>query len=263
MYEDMNRSIPDVSRYLNRLGIGERPEPTLENLNRLIWAHQTHIPFEDLNTSFLNRPVPLDIPTLYEKIVIRRRGGYCYELNGLFTRLLLDLGYDARSVFCRVVRGRDFLPPCAHRGVVVALEGKLYFCDVGFGGPMPAGTLEIADGCGATIHGEYFRIDRFDDYWWTISRDTSQGVREAVLQFNTFPQLPQEFIAANMKSAVDPDSLFVRQILVNLRTEDGALSITDNAFTIRHSHSVETVTLPDEAALMRVLREYFGMEDLA
>ena len=66
-----------------------------------------------------------------------------------------------------------------------------------------------------------------------MSRDTSDGRREAVLQFNTFPQTPQEFLAANLKSALDPESLFVRQLLVNLRTEDGALSITDDELTIR------------------------------
>ena len=246
MYESMNQSIPDIREYLSRIGLSAVPSPTLDGLNDLIWAHQTHVPFEDLNTSWLGRPVSLEIPALYDKVVLRRRGGYCYELNALFTRLLLDLGFDARSVFCRVVRGRDFLPPCAHRGIVVALDGRLYFCDVGFGGPMPAGALEIADGAGGDVRGETFRIDRFDDYWWTLSRDTSAGVREAVLQFNTFPQTPQEFIAANMKSALDPESIFVKQVLVNLRTGDGALSIED------------------DHALRRILKDYFGIDpDLA
>ena len=185
MYEALNRPIPNLSGYLKRIGLSGAPSADLAGLNALIWAHQTHIPFEDLNTSWLHLPVSLEIPALYDKVVVRRRGGYCYELNALFTRLLLDLGFDARSVFCRVVRGRDFLPPCAHRAVVVALEGKLYFCDVGFGGPMPAGALEIADGVGQDVRGEYFCIDRFDDYWWTVSRNASAGVREAVLQFNT------------------------------------------------------------------------------
>ena len=127
MYESMNQSIPDIGEYLSRIGLSAVPSPTLDGLNDLIWAHQTHVPFEDLNTSWLRLPVSLEIPALYDKVVRRRRGGYCYELNALFTRLLLDLGFDARSVFCRVVRGRDFLPPCAHRAVVEALEGQLHF----------------------------------------------------------------------------------------------------------------------------------------
>lgn len=262
MYEIMNQPIPDLSGYLARIGLSEAPSVTLDGLNALVWAHQTHVPFEDLNTSWLRRPVSLEIPDLYDKVVLRRRGGYCYELNALFTRLLLDLGFDARSVFCRVVRGRDFLPPCAHRAVVVALEGKLYFCDVGFGGPMPAGALEIADGLGRDVRGEFFCIDRFDDYWWTVSRDTSAGAREAVLQFNTFPQTPQEFIAANLKSATDPESIFVKNVLVNLRTADGALSITDGVFTVRRNGETRTERIRDERALRGLLKEHFGIEAL-
>ena len=260
MYENMNCPIPDIAGYLNRIGLSEAPRPTLEWLNALIWQHQTHVPFEDLNTRRLNVPVNLEIPALYDKIVTKRRGGYCYELNALFCRLLLDLGFDARQVFCRVVRGRDFLPPCAHEAIVVDLDGQLYFCDVGFGGPMPAGALRIEDGYVEDIRGEHFRMDRFDPYWWTISRQTSEGAWEAVLQFNTFPQLPQEFLAANMKSAMDPESLFVRQLIVNLRTVTGALSITDHRFTARDASGAHTQTIPDDAALRRILREYFGIE---
>jgi len=259
MYESMNQPIPSLSGYLARIGLSDAPSPTLDGLNALIWAHQTHVPFEDLNTSLLGLPVSLEIPDLYDKVVVRRRGGYCYELNALFTRLLADLGFDARSVFCRVVRGRDFLPPCAHRAVVVKLADRLYFCDVGFGGPMPAGALEIGNGVGRDVRGEYFRIDRFDDYWWTVSRNTSAGVREAVLQFNTFPQTPQEFIAANLKSATDPDSIFVRQVLVNLRTGDGSLSITDAAFTIRQNGQTRTRRIDGEADLRGILEAHFGI----
>lgn len=260
MYESMNCPIPDVSAYLARIGMNAAPTADLGGLNALIWRHQTRVPFEDLNTSRLKRPVPLDIPALYDKIVVKRRGGYCYELNALFCRLLLDLGFDACPVFCRVVRGRDFLPPCAHEAVVVTTGQQRWFCDVGFGGPMPAAALPIEDGAVADCRGERFRVDRYDPYWWTVSRQTSAGSWEAVLQFNTFPQLPQEFLAANMKSAMDPESLFVRHLLVNLRTDEGALSITDDRFTIRDRVGLRTEAIPDDAALSRILREYFGIE---
>ena len=127
---------------------------------------------------------------------------------------------------------------------------------------MPAGALEIADGIGGDVRGEYFHIDRFDAYWWTVSRETSTGAREAVLQFNTFPQTPQEFIAANMKSAQDPESLFVKHILVNLRTAGGALSVTDDAFTVHENGVARTERIPDGPALRRILRERFGIDGL-
>ena len=260
MYETMNQPIPDVGAYLNRIGIAAAPEVSPAGLNALIWAHQTHVPFEDLDVYYTRRPVSLEIPVLYDKVVVRRRGGYCYELNALFARLLQDLGFDVRRVFCRVVRGRDFLPPCAHQAIVATFGEDRYFCDVGFGGPMPAGALRIGDGVGGDVRGEYFRIDRFDDYWWTMSRDASDGRREAVLQFNTFPQTPQEFLAANMKCALDPESLFVNKLLVNLRTADGALSVTDDQLTVRRGGEVRTTHLENDAALRQALVRRFGID---
>lgn len=260
MYETMNQPIQDVGAYLDRIGMAAAPEVSPAGLNALIWAHQTHVPFEDLDVYFTRRPVSLELPDLFDKVVRRRRGGYCYELNALFARLLQDLGFDVRRVFCRVVRGRDFLPPCAHQAIVAAFGEDRYFCDVGFGGPMPAGALRIGDGVGGDVRGEYFRIDRYDDCWWTVSRDTSDGRREAVLQFNTFPQTPQEFLAANMKCALDPTSLFVNKLLVNLRTEDGALSVTDDELTIRRGGTLQTARLEGDAALRRALASHFGID---
>ena len=263
MYEELSQSIPDISAYLERIGIKERgAAPDLAFLNSLIYHHHTHIPFEDLDSSYLKRPVVLDIPSLFEKIVVNRRGGYCYEMNGLFTRLLLDLGYHARSVFCRIIRGRDFLPPCTHRGIIVDLEGKQYFCDVGYGGPMPAGALIIGDGSEAMYYGEEFQITKYDDYWWTVSRTTSDGSCEKILQFNTFPQIPAEFLAANLKGCTDPDSIFVKKILVNLRTETGSFSLTDHELTIRDRGNTEVLEITGDTGLRSVLKEYFGITGL-
>jgi len=260
MYETMNQPLPDLAGYLARLGLESAPAADLAGLNDLIWRHQTRVPFEDLDTALLKRPVSLEIPALYDKVVRRRRGGYCFELNALFTRLLLDLGFDARGVFCRIVRGRDFLPPCLHQGVVVALAGELYFCDVGFGGPMPAGALAVADGVEADVRGERFRVDRFDAHWWTVSRRALDGAPEAILQFNTFPQAPQEFLTANYRCANDPQSIFTFRRLVNLRDGDGSRSITDDTLTLRRGGRTRTLPLPDDAALRRALREHFGID---
>lgn len=262
MYESMNQPIPDLAAYLRRIGLDEAPKADLDGLNALILAHQRHVPFEDLDVHLLKRPISLEIPALFDKVVTRRRGGYCYELNALFTRLLIDLGFEARSVFCRIVRGRDFLPPSAHRAIVVALEERLYFCDVGFGGPMPAGAVPVEDGSRVVVDGEPFGIDRFDDAWWTLSRRTSDGAWEKVLQFNGFPQLPQEFLAANWWSETHPSSLFVNKLLVNLRTAGGSKSITGDEFTLRENGTCRTTPIPDPDALHSILREHFGIDNL-
>jgi arylamine N-acetyltransferase len=99
--------------------------------------------------------------------------------------------------------------------------------------------------------------------WWTISRDNSAGDREAVLQFNTFPQTPQEFIAANMKSAMDPESIFVRNLLVNLRTGTGSLSVADDTFTLRSDGETRVTRIDGEGDLRGILEAHFGIVDLS
>ena len=249
MYEALNCSIPDVDVYLRRIGICGPVKPNLKNLNTLILQHQLHVPFEDLSASYLHNPVSLAIPALFDKIVLSGRGGYCFELNALFGRLLRDLGYDARQVFCRVVRGRDYLPPCAHEGIVVGLENALYFCDVGFGGPMPAAAVKL----GGSAEG--FLIKKYDDYWWTLANE-----REDILQFNTFPQLPQEFLAVNGHWSTSPESVFVNRVMVNLRTESGFFAITENVFSWKKGGEEGSIEIKDDRQFREILKEYFSIE---
>ncbi|MBQ8307077.1 MAG: arylamine N-acetyltransferase [Blautia sp.] len=255
----MHVSIPDIDAYLERIGLTNPLSPDLDTLNRLIYHHHTHIPFEDLNSSLLHESVSLDIPDLYDKIITRRRGGYCFEMNALFCRLLRDLGFNAYLVFCRIIRGRDFIPPCTHCAVIVTLDKKQYFCDVGYGGPMPAGAMLIADKNTQVIHEEPFHIEQYDAYWWTLSRTTSDGQIEKLMQFNTFPQTPQEFLAANLKSSTSPDSVFVNKVLVNLRADNGSYALTDWELTIREGGDTIITQLADESQRRRALQMYFGI----
>ncbi len=92
---------PDVQAYLNLLDLAAPPKPTLAFLERLHERHLLRVPFENLNIH-LKRPIRLDIPSLFDKIVRQKRGGFCYELNHLFHWLLRSLGYDSILVSARV-----------------------------------------------------------------------------------------------------------------------------------------------------------------
>ena len=94
MYEELYEPIPQTKPYLKRLGLTAVPAADKENLDRLIYAHQLHVPFEDLDVCEFKRTASLSISSLYEKIVLKKRGGYCYELNALFASLLTACGYE-------------------------------------------------------------------------------------------------------------------------------------------------------------------------
>ena len=100
-----------VAEYLERMAYDGPTDPTEETLRRLHHAHLLAVPFENLDIH-LDRPIVLDVDALFEKVVRRRRGGFCYELNGLFGWLLGELGFDATMI------GRGVSAMCALHSVL-------------------------------------------------------------------------------------------------------------------------------------------------
>jgi N-hydroxyarylamine O-acetyltransferase len=123
----------DVRKYLDRIGIGEVPAPTAEALRTLQREHLLHVPFENLDIHWKNRIEP-DTAKFYEKVVENRRGGFCYELNGLFNELLREIGFKTRLVSARVAMGDGgFSREYDHAAIIAEAEGEEYLTDVGFG----------------------------------------------------------------------------------------------------------------------------------
>ncbi len=259
MYEKFYSPIPDVDAYLERLGVPRASRLDKEYLDRLIYAHQCRIVFENLDIFDFHRPITLEIPALFQKIIVQKRGGYCFELNALFTQLLIDLGFCAHSCMCRILRGRTFKGPILHRGIIVKLEGKEYFCDVGYGGPQPPGAVLIENDCSVTLHGEVFHIRRFDDYWWTLSRTTSRGNIEDVLQFYAMPQDPVDFLTINDYCSGNPASVFTQKHFVNLRTPAGSRNILGDVYTCAENGQTITHTIRDDDEFRKILLDSFSL----
>ena len=130
----------DIEAYLDRIGYGGPRTPSLDTLRGLHRAHLLSVPFENLDVH-ARRPIILDRERLYDKIVRRRRGGFCYELNGLFAMLLGEMGFRVSLLSAGVARETGgFGPEFDHLALDVNLEGE-WLADVGFGesipGPLP------------------------------------------------------------------------------------------------------------------------------
>src|SRR4051812_23361755 len=124
----------DLDRYFERVGYQGSPEPTLALLTALTEAHAQSIPFENLDV-LLERPIEIEPEALFQKLVLDRRGGYCFEQNGLFLAVLNELGFQATPISARVrlQRPREFTPPRTHVFIRVELEGESWLTDVGVG----------------------------------------------------------------------------------------------------------------------------------
>jgi N-hydroxyarylamine O-acetyltransferase len=139
---EMSDAQLDQKAWLARIGYAGPLTPTLETLNRLFLAHSHSIPYETLDI-ILGRPPKLDVPTLQQKMIASRRGGYCFEQNILFRAGLRSLGYSITSLRGRVVRGLEINAPCPaiHMLLKVDLPEGTYLADVGFGNLAPTCAL--------------------------------------------------------------------------------------------------------------------------
>ncbi len=123
----------NVREYLVRIGLEpDHLEPNEEVLRLLQRRHLMTVPFENLDIHW-KKPIILDVDKFYEKIVVNRRGGFCYELNGLFNELLRALGFQTRLVSARVFNGQIHGPEYDHAAIIVTLGDDEYLADVGFG----------------------------------------------------------------------------------------------------------------------------------
>lgn len=125
---------PILNHYFARINWLGAAAANIDTLRALHLKHNCTIPFENLDV-LLPREIQLDDQSLEDKLVIARRGGYCFEQNGVFERVLRELGFNVRSLLGRVVLSNPpALPPRTHRLLLVELEGEKWIADVGFGG---------------------------------------------------------------------------------------------------------------------------------
>lgn len=283
MFEELYEPLPDRSLYWERIGMPEpKPEDPrdVELLDKMIFAHQCAIPFENLDIYDRHINVPLGIPDVFDKIVRGARGGYCFELNALFHALLQETGYDVMPCVGRSLKNRGYVYPFTHRGIIVTIDGQRRFCDVGYGGPMPSCSIPLVDGCQVTSHGQSFRIERGRGNWWTIlylgsARKPGEGGAEAaglgvlaveaqrepvpVTAILNEPMQLTDYLVLSHFCSTSPHSVFTQWRMVNRRTEEGNVSITDNRFTRVGPQGKETIDIVSEEHLAQLLKEEFGI----
>jgi N-hydroxyarylamine O-acetyltransferase len=223
----------DVDRYLARIGYDGPRDPTLETLTGLHRAHMLTVPFENLDIA-LGRPLVLDPEQNYAKIVERRRGGWCYELNGLFGRLLEELGFQVTLLGSRVT-GHTTSVDLAHLLLLVDLD-EPYIADVGFGDNsslVPFPLAQVADGTIPCGHQS--------------------------IVFTRVPRAIEDFAEMCTFQQTSPESGFVRVRKCTMALPDGRLTLRELTLTEEHDGRRTERELAGDAEWNAVLAERFGV----
>lgn len=245
---------PKLAAYLRRIGYAGPLECTLSTLKGLHRAHLLAIPYENLDVQF-GVPLSLDSGAAFEKIVLQRRGGWCYEMNGLFAWALREIGFDLS--FAAAAAGRKDRGAAAernHLAILVHLD-RTYLADVGFGNgfiaPLPLAQGMHSDGRFA------FELRRMEDGWW---RFTNRPVSGDTFDFRETPHALADFEEQNQWLQSAAQSPFVRSLVCHRFTEDGVMTLRGCVLSIIRPSGIHREIVQSRDDLTFTLRDRFSID---
>jgi len=246
----------DVDAYLERIGYAGSREPTAETLRRLHRAHMFAVPFENLDIA-LGQPIGLSPESLFDKIVRHRRGGFCYELNGLFAWLLEQLGFAVTLLSARVFDGDRPGPEFDHLTLIVRF-GTRVIADVGFGDSFLE-PLPLDDRHAVVQDGSEYRITGSDPELVLERREGSTPWQRQYL-FSLMPRRLSEFSAMCEYHQTSPASHFTKKSVCSLATPAGRVTVSGRRAIVTTTSGREEREIADEEEYRMLLKSWFGID---
>lgn len=245
-----------VQNYLQTLNLHGH-ELDFVFLSDVVIRHVATFAFSSVGCQ-LDEDLPLDFESLYQRIVIQRRGGYCFEQNGLLYGVLEELGFSPKLFLARVIHNQDTHPGLTHRITMVEYEGQLYVLDVGFGFlgprlPVPMSEIESNDGK------KTFRIaeGRTGEYHMQIFKD---GDFFSLYRFELARYGQADCEVGHFFSHRHPDANFVNHLVVSLIQENETRSLIDLKYWIITKSSTRSRGISDSEQLRRILVGELGVQ---
>ena len=250
----------DLPAYFDRVAYRGPREPTLEALNALTAAHVQAIPFENLDV-LLGRPIDLSPEAVFDKLVRRRRGGYCFEQNGLFLDVLTALGFTVRPLSARgrILPPPGQTPPRTHLLLEVQIDGAPWLTDVGVGALSLTSAIRfVPDEEQATPH-EARRIIREGDHWLHQARLGDAWTDVYEFTGEEMPPIDRE--VGNWYTSAHPRSHF-RSLLIAARAAPDGGRVTLRDAELKHrgrDGRARTRVIESAEELLAVLASAFGL----
>jgi len=248
----------NVQAYLNRIDYHGSLDLQFEMLRQLHLAHLEQVPFENLSIHS-HEPIVLNDASLFEKIVTRRRGGFCYELNGLFAALLRELGFQVAMLSAQVANDQgEFSRDFDHMTLMVALNEERWLADVGFGDsfvePLPL-----------VVNTEH---EQRESRYRLVSSGHERLLLEQALKnedwkpeyrFSLKPYQYPDYAEMCTYHQTSPESHFTRKRICSRLTPGGRTTLSDMRFIITENGVRTERTVRDEREYADILCEQFGI----
>jgi N-hydroxyarylamine O-acetyltransferase len=247
----------DIDAYFDRIDYPGTVEPTEHTLRELQVAHLQTVPFENLSIH-AGEPIVLDDDSLFDKIVRRRRGGFCYELNGLFAALLRALGFKVEMLSAGVANADGvFGPDFDHMVLMVPLEDR-WLVDVGFGDSFRKPLLldyegeqgEEDDAYRIVLHNSHF----------ILSQRRGEGGWQDQYRFTLQPHTYPDYAGMCHYHQTSPQSHFTRARVCTRATAEGRITLSELRLITTRNNEREERLLSGEEEYKSALSEHFGIQ---
>ena len=243
-------------RYIRALGM-QTSSPDLAFLTEITRHHTAKFAFSSVGP-LLGDDLPLDTRSLYQRIVVDRRGGYCFEQNGLLYAMLQELGFDVSLYLARVIYDQDIHPPLTHRITLVKIDGHRYIADVGFG-PLGPQRPVCLSGKESAENFRSFRIEerRSGEFHMQTLRD---GKFYSLYRFELARYGPSDCEVGHFYSHKHPAATFVNHLVVSSIMDDEIRSLRNHEYWLITENGEQRQVIADAAQLHAILNTRFGIK---
>ncbi|RSK44078.1 arylamine N-acetyltransferase family protein [Hymenobacter rigui] len=250
----------DTNAYLERIHYHGTPGVTLNTLAELQVAHMRAVPFENLAIHY-QQPISLDNDRLFQKIVRNRRGGFCYELNGLFAHLLQEIGFSVTLLSAEVYQKDDtFGPAFDHLTLLVELD-DIFLVDVGFGDSFTQ-PLRLQQRSPQVQGTTAYQIEQVGDIYIVHQKKLEEpdGGWEPQYRFTQQAWQLADFSPMCHYHQTSPESHFTHKRICSRATAEGRITLSDQRLIVTEGASRMETILPSEAAFLQALQAYFSIQ---
>lgn len=205
-------------------------------------------------------PLSLNVQDLYRKIIQNPRGGFCFELQGLYAHLLMSLGFKVKQFLGRFMDEPGIVQMRRHRILIVDLQNTQYLCDVGVRSESPRCAIKLKEGIIQTDGISEYRFTKNSFYGWVLMQKEKDKNWKPIYGFTEEPQLDIDYVMPSFFCEKHPDSTFNKFMKISIFTSDSNLTIVDNTYKVyQNAKVIERITLKTQEEVIFTLQDKFGI----
>lgn len=252
----MKRSVEDfVQQYLQRINYQGSLEPTVKTLHQLQVAHLYSVPFENLSIH-LQQPIQLNDASLTNKIIQHNRGGFCYELNGLFSLLLQHLGFQVTLLSAQVAREDGTLGRELGHLTLLVQSSNSWLVDVGFGDSFIY-PLKLESGIESRQRKQHYKLVNDSNNWILYQYKETWKPQYC---FQLIPRKLVEFKTVCNYNQTNPQSIFKQRLICTRLTHSGRVTLSDRKLIIDQNNQRNEKIIETPTEYQSILRQYFKID---